>query len=77
MARRSSPSIASLISSPCVTNCPNDPYDRSASSNAAPRYVGLSSMIGRSSSGSATIPVLTRSYRSFWYSVRWKSLDSR
>jgi len=37
MARRSSPSIASLISSPCVTNCPNDPYDRSASSNAAPR----------------------------------------
>ena len=77
MARRSSPSIASRISSPSVTNRPNEEYLRSASSNAAPRYVAHCSMIGRSSSGSATIPVLTRSYRSFWYSVRWKSLDSR
>jgi hypothetical protein len=69
--------MASLTSSPCVTNLPNDPYLRSASSNAAPRYVALCSRIGRSSSGSATIPVLTRSKRSFWYPVRWKSLDSR
>jgi len=49
-----------------MTNRSNEEYLRSASSNAVLRYVALCSMIGRSSSGSATIPVLTRSYRSFW-----------
>ncbi len=58
--------MASLTSRPKARNRPNDPYCRSASSNAAPRYVALSSRTGLTSSGSAMIPVLTRSKRSFW-----------